>query len=350
MEKKEHRRKAKRYPASWKAAVVFDKAHGKPVLHTQTVDLSVGGAAIVTDHGDLSGLVVTVLLAQPGPAGDQPAKMIKVRAQVVSSSASRNPPAYRHGLRFLRAPDDGLDAIEGLLQTHAADAPPAPAPAAPAPGGRLAQLRQLAQAKLTEEKKPDAQEEINRRVDEALRRAFEYLKELCEQLNVVKPAYPKGYAIPGVPEFSGLAWASGRADFRAREVSPGVKQWEQVTLYVRIANGKKLRVTRESPANARLRQLLTDNKIRFEEREVRDEKGYAKGTNFDFEGEVIASVLFEGDYRTGEILLRTRNVERFGLVEHRLVPEAIDEAAMEEFAGFILGETSRVGPLLLRRP
>lgn len=80
MEYKEHRRKSKRYPIQWKAAVVFDRSTGKPTLHTQTDDLSAGGAAIHSDYSDITGSTVTLLLAQPqGDEGEAP-KMIRVRA------------------------------------------------------------------------------------------------------------------------------------------------------------------------------------------------------------------------------------------------------------------------------
>ena len=69
---------------------------------------------------------------------------------------------------------------------------------------------------------------------------------------------------------------------------------------------------------------------------------------FDFPCEVKASVVLEGNFKTGRIQLKTRNVERFGLFEHQLAPEAITEAALEEFTSFILSETHRIGPLLLR--
>ena len=347
MESKEHRRKAKRYPVRWKAAVVFDKSTGRPVLHTQTQDLSAGGAAIVIEHGDMAGSTVTLLLAQPQNGSTEPPKMLKVRAKVVSGTEMRNRNGYRYGLSFFRSPDDGLDMLEELLTTAMNAAQPAPPIEAPAaPGGRLAKLKELAQAKLSEAPKVDPQVAINERVSGSLQRAFQYLKDLAEQLNVVKPAYPKGYTIVGVPEFSDLAWESGRADFRAREVSKSEKLWEQVTLNFRITADRKLRVVRESPARERLRQLLVDNRIEFTERDERTERG--TGTLFMFPCEVKAFVMFEGNFQAGTILLRMRNVERFGNVEHKLVPEAITEESMEEFAGFILAETPRVGPLLLK--
>lgn len=327
--------------------MVFDKAVGKPVLHTQTQDLSSDGAAIHSEDEDLKGSLVTVLLAQPPLHEGETPRMMKVRARIVSSTRAPKTIGFRHGLSFLRSPGDGLDFIESLLKA-AAPAAPEPAPAADAGGGRLAQLRQLAQAKLMQEKAPDPQEETNARVGDALQRAFKYLKDLAEQLNVVQPAYARGYTISGVPEFSGLAWESGSADMRMREVSPGKKVCEQVTLNYRISAKKQIRVARESPASDRFRQLLTDNKIEFKLREERNERGSLARTVFDFPCLVKASVVMEGNFTTGLIQLKTRNVERFGIFEHQLAPEAITEASLEEFTGFILSETHRIGPLLLK--
>src|SRR5215510_15084658 len=96
-EYKEHRRKSKRYRVRWKAAVVFDKSAERPVLHTETHDLSTGGAAIRTDYGDLTGTFITLLLAQPGSSPVQTSKMLKVRAKVVSCVETPPQPGYRHG-------------------------------------------------------------------------------------------------------------------------------------------------------------------------------------------------------------------------------------------------------------
>jgi len=352
MEKKEHRRKSKRFPVSWEATVIFDKADGTLVLHAMTQDISSGGASILSEHGDLSQSVITLVLSQPPLRGHGKPRTFKIRAKIVSTMRGPTPPGFRHGINFMRSPGDGLDSLEELLKAAAAEAqgdetnaPMALPPAATAGGSRLAQFKQLAQAKLAEEKKPDSLEDKRTRVNDALQRAYQYLKELAEQLNVVKPAYAKGYAIVGVPEFSGLAWDSGRADLRSRDLSPTTKVLEQVSLSFRISGHKQIRVGRESPASERLRQVLTDNKIEFKAHDDRNQRGR---TVFEFACDVRASVVLEGNADTGRILLRARNVERFGMLEHQLVPEAITAEALEEFAGFILGETNRVGPLILK--
>ncbi len=52
--------------------MVFDKAAGKPILHTDTHDLSVGGTAIASAYADLTGSQVTLLLARPVRPGTEP--------------------------------------------------------------------------------------------------------------------------------------------------------------------------------------------------------------------------------------------------------------------------------------
>jgi hypothetical protein len=357
MENKEHRRKSKRYPVRWKGAVIFDKADGKPVLHTQTEDLSVGGAAIHSKYGDLTGSVVTFLLAHPVRRSGEVPKMLKVRARVVSGVQSPSIFGFRYGLSFVRSNDDDLDVLAEFLGAAEVASPggeaiaaaqPTATPSAPAGGSRLAQLKQLALAKQSEEKKPNPQEEINARVRGALEKAYRYLKEFTEQLNIVKPAYAKAYSFVGVPNFDGLIWEDGRLDLRVRETPSGTKLFEQVALHFRLSANKQLRATRESPAHEKLKQMLLDTNIQFTTREECNERGWVVRTTFVIPCEVKASLLLVGNFDTGKLLLSARNIERFGMLEHVVAPEAVTEESLEELTGFILGESSRVGPLLLK--
>lgn len=374
MTAREHRRKSKRYAVRWKAAVVFDKMYGKPILHTQTQDLSVDGTAMVTDYEDLTGNMVTLLLAQPGPQEGNAPKMLKIRARVVSTSQSQAHKGYRHGLSFVRAPGDGLDILGDLLaaaeaaRAEAAQSAAAPAvqsapaaaptpaepatsatPAAPAAGlSRLAQLKQMALAKQTEEKKPDPQEEINTRVSKAIEKAYWFLKEFNEQLNVVEPPYPKEYALVGAPGFSGLVWKCGHADMRTRELNPTTKAWEMASLYFKLDAGKELRVVRETPLHEKFNQTLVEYKIEFTTKEERNDRGALARTTFIIPCKIEARLQLLGNFETGKLLLKTQNIERFGTMTYELSTEAITDEALDELTGFILGETSRLGPLLLK--
>ena len=350
---KEHRRKHKRYPVRWKAAVVFERSTERPVLHTETFDLSLGGGAIRTDYGDLTGSIVTILLARPPrQPGEQP-RMLKIQARVVSSAQTSGKPAYRHGMSFIRA--DGLEGLEELLQTAGAASGGAAEPAAAeaAPVGRLAALKQAAQAKLLDDAakaKSESKEEREDRVSEALKRSYWYFKEMVEQLDVLKPDIPgKGYAIHRVPEFTDFAWDVGKLDLRTREVSPIRKLFTRVTLDYRLSKGKPiLKVERDYPASEKVKQMLKDYGLGFSSRDTKTESGAIAKTTFGINFEILCKLELEGNYDSFKLLLKTRNVERFGLAEHVIAPEAVTQESLEELAGFLLCETSKVGPLLLK--
>ena len=365
MESMERRRKSKRHPLRWKAAVVFDKADGKPILHTQTQDLSLGGVAIRSDYGDLTGSVVTLLLAQPAKPGAEAPKMLRIRAQVVSSVHSPAMSGFRHGLKFVPSKDDGLEALASILSAaesarpggEAAAAAPAAAAATPAepaesfraaPGSLLDRLRQAAQAKQLEEQKPDSKEQLIPQVSAAVERVYRHLKEFAGQLNQAKPAYAKDYNIAGVPKFDGLKWVDVRADFRTRELSPTTKAFEQVTLNFHLSANKVLSVVREIPADEKLKQVLQDTRIEYTTQQERNDRGSIVGTKFIIPCEVKASLQLLGNFDTGKLLLKTRNVEHFGTLEHVLSPEAITEESLKELSRFILGESRHIGQLLLK--
>lgn len=236
---------------------------------------------------------------------------------------------------------------EAIPAAHAAPTGSA-APPAPAGSRRLAQLKQLAQEKQAEQQKPDPQPEIDARVSRAVEKAYRYLKEFTDQLDIVKPAYPREYAIVGIPNFDGLIWDQGKIDLRTRESTPTTKLFDQFTLEFRLSASKQLRVVRDSPEHEKLKQMLLDNKIAFSSNEERNERGLPVRASFVIPCEVNASLQLAGNFKTGKLLLRTHNIERFGLLEHVVAPEAITDESLDELTGFILGESTRIGPLLLK--
>lgn len=325
MAKIDLRRRSARRPLRLKAAVVFDHPQGKPVIHTLTEDLSAGGVAISSAHGDLTGALVTLLIAQPGRKGRTTPTVHKVRARVVSTVRAPGMSQYRHGLSFVHATGYELEALAELLN--------APASVQPSAAARAV-----------------TQEETDAAIGEALAKAYRYLGEFARQQNQQRPAYPKGYAIAGVPDFSGLRWEEGHADYHDREISRGVRRYERVSLRFRLSGGKEVKVAREFPASEKLQQLLEDCGIRFSSRATWSKRGSLELTEFAFPCEVGASLQLLGQFDTGSLLLRTSNVCGFGSMEQMLAPEAVDETSLEELGNYILVKTTRLGPLLLREP
>jgi len=228
----------------------------------------------------------------------------------------------------------------------------APTPSAREGSSRLAKFKQLSLTKQSEEKtsKAASQQEIDARVGGAVERAFLYLKEFTEHLNIVKPAYAKEYSIVGVPKFEGLLWDGSQIDFRTRESSPMTRVYEQLTLHFRLSANKQLRATRDIPADEKLKQALLDAKIKFATQEERNERGSLVRRTFVLPCKVEAALQLIGNFDTGKLLLSTHNIGHFGTLEHVLATEAITEESLDELTGFILGESNRIGPLLLKNP
>lgn len=353
MSAKELRRRRRLYPAGWKVAVEFNTENGRRSFQTEIRDLSPVGAAILSEERDLTGKVVKLLLSQSAHEERAP---LKITARVVSSARTPAMAQYRYGLSFIRLPHDGLEELERILRGLGPDARSEKADAKTAASqegvehrrGRLAELRKLADAKRAEAKPPDRRDELDASLSEALRTAYRYLKDLADQLNVIQPVYREVYAIPGLPEFRGLAWEEGKADFRMREVTPILKRFDRVSFRFRLSGPKEIKVTREYPASEKLKQFLEEGGIAYTAHDVYTARGAVEGSKFIVPAEVRASLTLYNELALGKVLMRTSNVSGFGTLKYLLSPDAIDDESLDELAAFVLGESKGLGAQLLR--
>jgi hypothetical protein len=333
------------HPAlQWKAVVAFNPALGWPVLHTLTLDLSATGAAISSDYGNLTGANITLILESP-PGIDQQTTMFRVPARVTSSVKMPQGDHFRHDLVFVRTPNDRLGMLEKYLNDYSA-APAAPTP----PANHLDKLKALAQKKLAEQQADvPAAISTDDLIDKALRLAHEYFKELIEQLNVVKPDFPRQYAIAGVAEFGSFSWGGGSTDgFNARETKTRSNCMERVSVNFVLSGGEPIQLDREYPASDKLKRSLSDCKIEFTAADVYNARGSLERVKFVVPRTVEASVQLTAKFDSGKILLNANNLGGFGAMQQMVAPEAITDASLNEFSGFILGESKALKPLLLQ--
>lgn len=248
--------------------------------------------------------------------------------------------------------------------TSTAPAPAAPATAAPAAvapqpsrpatpaadtafpmteSSLLSNLKQQAEAKKAGDSQQSTLQNAQlKQISEALQRTFLYLNELAPQLNVLKPAYEKSYSFFGAAEFDGMNWEEGRADFRMQQVASEDRYYEQVTLRYRLQAPKQFRITRDNPALEKLRKALFDHGIVFKVDEETNDRGRVERATFTFPCEIKAGLLLLGDQTRGDLVLRTRNIERFGTMEFRCAPAAVTTEALDELALLILGKPNRI--------
>lgn len=356
MREKEHHRKFKRHQIRWKAAVVFDEPDQRPILFTQTTNLSVGGVAIISNYGDLTGCLVTLLLGLQSQSADTP-KMLTLSACVVSTTRTPTESRYQHGLRFenldretvelLGSLIDGKESVHVSNDANAQDA--ATVPATWWESRRLAALKQRALSRQLEQDKPNSKKQNDKKVSLAIEKTYRYLEEFTDRLNTIRPEYAKPYSIAGLPNFDGLVWERGQVTCIKKEILPGTRQFEQVTLVFKLSGSKNLYATREPPAGDELKSLLRDTGIEFTTREERNDHNTIVKTLFEIPCEVWAKLELIGNFDSGKLLLRTRNIERFGMMDYELDPAAISDELLDELSEFIRGENINIGTLLLNK-
>ncbi|MBM3343150.1 MAG: hypothetical protein FJY56_13710 [Betaproteobacteria bacterium] len=182
-----------------------------------------------------------------------------------------------------------------------------------------------------------------------MQQTYDYFKELVEQLNVLKPEFPRQYAVPGVPEFRSLRWDGGRAHgFRGTQVGAQLARLERVALNYVLSGGGPIRLEREYPASDRLKTLLNDYKIAFTAKEQYNARGSLERVNFEVPLTVDAGLQLTAKLDEGKIQINATHIGGFGVMRRLLAPEAITQAALHELSGFILGETSGRLPRLLQ--
>lgn len=227
--------------------------------------------------------------------------------------------------------------------------PPPPAENSLGPSSLLDNFKQQAKVKLQgDEQRSTQQFDLLQRISMSLEKAFRYLNDLTLQLNILKQPYASAYPFFGVVDFEQMAWQEGRADFRMQQVSSEDRFYEDVTLRYRLLGQQKFSVTRDNPAQEKLRKALFDHNIVFVADEVRNDRGRVERATFSFPCEIKAGLVFAGNYETGKLMLRTRNVGRFGTMEFQMAPEAISQEALDELTRLILGESNRIGQLFHR--
>ncbi|MCX8145359.1 MAG: hypothetical protein N3C59_03375 [Azovibrio sp.] len=228
--------------------------------------------------------------------------------------------------------------------------PPAAVSAdAAAPGlGLLDQLRQQAEACQHRQNAEHHHLSMREaRLDQALRQVFGYLHELVQQLNIIKPAIPRRYLVPGATELEGLLWQQGFADYRSRPQSAGATL-ESVSFSYRLTGARGVVIERDGSVAESFRQALFDLNLNVRVEEFRNERRYLERARFIVEPEVKVNVRWEADLASGHLVIVARNLERLGTARYSLAPEAVSQALLDEFGRMVLGQAHQFPRLLSR--
>lgn len=259
------------------------------------------------------------------------------------------PELHRETLAFPDLNKAALPAVKAapaaVPQAGPSAAPTLEAPSslgAPAADSLLARLKQQAQTLQQGADQRGAEQEAHAQsLSASIGAAFHYLDDLVKQLNIIKPAIPKEFIFPGNIVFAGMSWVEGAADFRTVPSASDDRRYESLTARFRLAAPQQIAVERDAIGAEPLRKLLHDYNIVFAVDEKLNARNQVERARFTFPCEIKAGFIIKADYAAGNLLLRTRNVERFGMMEFRLQVGDLNQETLDELTKLFLGEKSR---------
>lgn len=212
----------------------------------------------------------------------------------------------------------------------------------PATGSLLDRLKQQAQAVQHSTVKRDADGELRAfHLSASLGAGFHYLNDLIKQLNIIKPAVPKAFVFAGNIVFAELSWVDGAADFRMLPTATEDRLYETMTVRFRLSAPHQLQVERDALGVEPLRKMLHDANIAFQLEERKNKRSQIESGLFTIPCELKAGFLLKADYETNDLVLRTRNIDRFGMMEFRLQAGDLTQATLDELAQLMLGQENQ---------
>lgn len=176
-------------------------------------------------------------------------------------------------------------------------------------------------------------------VDRALRKTFHYMNELFKQLNVVKPACPRTYDLQTVGKLDGLVQSDYRIEFRTSQ-RENAEHYENLTVTFKRSKPEQMTVKREAEQIERFRDLLWQNNMRFTSEPFRNERRVIIMEVFKINCEVICGAEIVGDYDSGAIRFKLKNVEDFGPTVYTLEPDSVNDQSLEDLAKLFIGKES----------
>lgn len=364
------RRKNKRYQARWKAALAFDSAANKPITHTVTHDLSMTGTSVQSHEDEQVNTLLVVLLVPP-VLERIPQKILRPKAIVRSSRPQKG--GFRLGLNFV--PDDELAKLRtilGMLDLSGESLPSEPDATAPSNGVAAAAKpeqgggetaapamsildvlkqknlsKKLAEEQLIKDKL-ERQRILNKRISDTLMFAYRYFTELIEQLNSLKPAYPKPYPLLNFADITDLVWQdTARTNcFTRKPETEFDKIFEKISLEYSFAKPGDVRVVREYHVHEMTKRMLEEEGIPYRVELTKNDRGLRDKAVFFIPCKVKSELVFSCNDESGKLRLTARNVERFGVVDYEFDIEALNQTLLDQLTLMILGERHSVGKLI----
>jgi hypothetical protein len=206
--------------------------------------------------------------------------------------------------------------------------------------GLLDELKQ--QADTLRQKEQVSQEEISQNLLLAhakLKDALHYWVELFNSLNVIKPPIDRVYYLEGgATRMDNLRQSDYNVN--GRRLTIDHKDYiEAIVLRFRCASDQKLVIEKQpDPVVQRMREHLWTNNLKFDLKEIRNERGYVERGIFTLNAEIPVTVTMIGDLENGRIKVVAKNLEKFGEYTNIYDFDEFNKGVLEELGKVIIGK------------
>ena len=205
--------------------------------------------------------------------------------------------------------------------------------------GLLDDLKQQADSLNQREQSSAERQSANSKIEHAkLKEVFQILTDLANSLNAVKPRVERNFFVESTTKLSNLV----QAEYSVRDERKSVDYVDyiqQVAFQFRSCGTQNVVLEKQSPETIkRTRDYLWGYKLKFECKEIKNERHLVERAVFTILSEVPGAAIFTGDWDTGKIKLTLSNVETLGAVDYIYDPAEIDKGVLEELAKVLLGK------------
>jgi hypothetical protein len=178
------------------------------------------------------------------------------------------------------------------------------------------------------------------RIGQALRLASDYLDQMTQHLNLLKPDVPLNYAVDRQHQFSAIHWqdSSTRSETRSQSERSLI---EKLMLRIRLTC-EPLSLLVPDHHMRRVENELYLMNLAWRDAGIVDDPDRGTGHRIEIDGSIPLQLVFTADVDQERIILRCRNLLGLGLSAYTIDPAAIDAAAMDALGRCLLGRSKRL--------
>jgi hypothetical protein len=206
----------------------------------------------------------------------------------------------------------------------------------------LAELAGEATQKLEAKKSEQQdQQEMMRRVHEAIDRTDKFFTLFCKHLNAIEPAVPRFYVLDGKSCFTGLKWKNGMISVRKQSLADDALL-DHAYFQVRLISSAPVEATRrwEKFDEFKKEVLAYGLKPRVDLDDLWRVRREHPMLKVELEPEILLWIRFEANYATGCIEVTANNLDGFGKLQAALQPESLQTATFDELGRFLMGRVN----------